>query len=366
MSTLMEFANQGYSKIDDFLDKDDCALLTLELKKLVSSGKTFKDTQSPLSEAVYGAPVFERALEQLLPNIELATGKKLLPTYAYARLYKTGEVLAPHVDRAACEISATINLGFQGESWPIFISGTELNLGVGDAAIYRGMDNEHYREEFKGEWQAQLFLHYVDANGQYSNQVNDGREYLSHTATEPLNYWFFADVLSKDACQKIIDGVEKVNATKAEIGSGPFGEVNLQIRDVNRTPLDVYKGIGATLAGMGMCANQQAWGFNITHTNQCEFLRYDKDGHYVSHVDNFATRALLKSPENRKLTVLAFLNDDFEGGQLYLQNHANKIYPPQKQGTVLVFPSFLMHGVEPVTSGVRRSIVTWLVGPAFK
>lgn len=363
---ITEFTNHGYSKICNFLDKDDCGFLTLELKKLVSSGKTTKDHQSPLSEAVYGAPVFERVLEQLLPDIESATGKKLLPTYAYARLYKNGEVLAPHIDRPACEISATINLGFQGENWSIFVSGTEFNLDIGDAVVYRGMDCEHYREEFKGEWQAQLFLHYVDAYGKYADQVNDGREFLSHTAVEPLNYWAFQDVLSKEACQKIIEGVEKVDSVKAEVGGGPFGEVNLEIRDVNRTPLDVYRGIGATLTGMGMCANQQAWKFNITHANQCEFLRYDIKGHYLAHVDNFATRVLLKSLDNRKLTVLAFLNDDFEGGKLYLQNHSEKIYPPQKLGTVLVFPSFTMHGVEHVTSGVRRSIVTWLVGPSFK
>jgi len=64
--------------------------------------------------------------------------------------------------------------------------------------------------------------------------------------------------------------------------------------------------------------------------------------------------------------VLVFLNDDFEGGRLFLQNGHEKIYPPQKAGTALVFPSFILHGVEPVTSGIRRSVVTWLVGPWFK
>jgi PKHD-type hydroxylase len=70
--------------------------------------------------------------------------------------------------------------------------------------------------------------------------------------------------------------------------------------------------------------------------------------------------------ECRKLTVLAFLNEDFEGGRLYLQIGHEKIYPPQNAGTVLVFPSFVLHGVEPVTKGIRRSVVTWLVGPWFK
>jgi PKHD-type hydroxylase len=73
-----------------------------------------------------------------------------------------------------------------------------------------------------------------------------------------------------------------------------------------------------------------------------------------------------KQEECRKLTVLAFLNDDFEGGRLFLQVGHEKMYPIQKAGTVLVFPSFILHGVEPVVKGIRRSIVTWMVGPWFK
>ncbi len=43
-----------------------------------------------------------------------------------------------------------------------------------------------------------------------------------------------------------------------------------------------------------------------------------------------------------------------------------RMYPQQTPGTVLVFPSFMPHGVEPVTKGVRYSVVTWMVGPYFK
>lgn len=32
----------------------------------------------------------------------------------------------------------------------------------------------------------------------------------------------------------------------------------------------------------------------------------------------------------------------------------------------IVFPSFMPHGVEPVTKGIRYSVVTWMVGPYFK
>jgi PKHD-type hydroxylase len=117
------------------------------------------------------------------------------------------------------------------------------------------------------------------------------------------------------------------------------------------------------MAGMALEANRQAWKFDVSHANQCDYLIYDIDGHYHAHTDTFIDPT---QTECRKLTILAFLNDDFEGGRLFLQTGHDRIYPPQDAGTVLVFPSFVLHGVEPVTKGIRRSVVTWLVGPWFK
>jgi PKHD-type hydroxylase len=126
--------------------------------------------------------------------------------------------------------------------------------------------------------------------------------------------------------------------------------------------LPVYKDIGGRLAAAGFDANNQAWKFNITHANQAEFLKYPANGRYTAHMDTF----LNPNVECRKLTVLAFLNDDFEGGKFFIQDSHEKYYPPQSKGTVIVFPSFLPHGVEDITSGVRYSVVCWLVGPFFK
>ena len=89
---------------------------------------------------------------------------------------------------------------------------------------------------------------------------------------------------------------------------------------------------------------------------------YDVNGKYEAHVDTFHQL----SNETRKLTCLAILNDDFEGGKFYIMNSHEKIYPPQEKGDIIVFPSFMVHGVEPVTKGKRFTVVTWLVGPYFK
>jgi predicted 2-oxoglutarate/Fe(II)-dependent dioxygenase YbiX len=336
---------QGYVHLPAFLDKDNCAQLTEELKALIAKG-----AQCPKSQVVHSAPVFDSLLEQLLPNFEYASGKRLLPTYAYARLYAPGEELAIHTDRPACEISATLTIGFDGNVWPIFmgdkggINASKIEMGVGDAVLYRGMDTHHWREPYKeGQWQAQVFLHYAEPD---------------------YTFWHFSDAMTPESCRKLIESLEaQTQGEAAEIGMDGKGLIDKEIRDVKRVGLPSYRGIGATMLGMGMAANQQAWKFDVTHSNQTDYLKYDEAGHYHAHVDTFMKPG---DPECRKLTVLMFLNDDFEGGRLFIQNGQHKIYPPQAAGTALVFPSFLVHGVEPVTKGIRRSVVTWLVGPWFK
>lgn len=371
---LSAFTINKYVHLDGFLDKDSCAQLANELKMLVTQKATHKDDQCPLSEAIHGAPVFDSLLEQLVPNFEVACGKKLYPTYAYARLYQPGEELAIHTDRPSCEISATLTLGYEGDIWPIYMGhnedksdATEVKLEVGDAVLYRGCDVYHWREKYtQGKWLAQVFLHYVDADGPYAEHKYDKRGRLAHHKENVSSHQWIAisDAFPPEACKKLIDSCEaQTKGEKAQIGSGDMGVINTDIRDVNRVSLPVYRGIGATMAGIGLLSNKQYWNFDITHANQCDYLRYDENGHYQPHVDTFIQPGNM---ETRKLTVLAFLNDDFEGGKLFIQDGHERYYPPQDPGTVIIFPSFLTHGVEPVTKGVRRSIVTWLVGPWFK
>jgi len=362
----LQFNDVGYVHLKDFLDKDSCKDLVFELKRIVKEGLTSFDAQCKLSEAIHSAPIFDNLLEVLLPNFEYVSGKKLLPTYSYARLYKNNEILEPHKDRPACEISATITLGFDKKSWPIFVEGKEFILDVGDALLYKGQEKTHWREKFEGEWQAQVFLHYVDAEGKYTDQKYDGRKNLSHKINKILTYWHFPSAFTELSCEKIIKSCEDNELTKAYVGYNNNPVLDLKIRDVNKVQLPVYRGVGATLTGMGISANNQGWQFNITHSNQCEFLQYTKDGHYLEHVDNMLTYGQENITDARKLTVLVFLNDDFEGGKFFLKNESEKIYPPQKAGDVIVFPSFILHGVEPVLNGKRRTIVTWLVGPSFK
>jgi len=141
------------------------------------------DPQAPNTPSFYGDTLMESLLELLCPVVEQMTGLRLYPTYSYFRVYKKGDVLTPHCDRPACEISMTVTLGFEAPSpWPICLAygdkGTEAELDRGDAIIYRGCEVKHWREEFTGEHQAQVFLHYVDQDGPHAEWKFDKRPML--------------------------------------------------------------------------------------------------------------------------------------------------------------------------------------------
>jgi PKHD-type hydroxylase len=72
---------------------------------------------------------------------------------------------------------------------------------------------------------------------------------------------------------------------------------------------------------------------------------------------------------NRKLSFSVQLSDDAEyiGGDLrfhYIKNQPE--VAPREKGTVVFFPSWIVHDVTPVTQGTRRSLVGWVNGPNFK
>jgi hypothetical protein len=178
----------GYVVLPDLITQADAEQLTAKLREYIEQTHAQPDPLCPKSQAVHGMPASDELLEMLTPVISKASGKNLIPTYSYARMYVNGETLPKHTDRPACQYSVTLCLGMDGDPWPIFIAKTEedvggsVSLNAGDGVLYLGMDMHHWREPFEGQWQAQVFLHWVDADGPHADQKYDGRIALSHHA----------------------------------------------------------------------------------------------------------------------------------------------------------------------------------------
>ena len=174
------FEKNGYVVLQNSLSAQQCNQLVEHMFNLHKEGKLVQDDQCPMSDAIYGDPIFDNIMQNFAKPIGDAVGRTLLPTYTYARIYRPGEILKKHKDRPSCEISATLTLGFDAKSvWPIFFDEEKcipVSLEVGELAVYKGCDILHWRTPFKGNWHVQVFLHYVDANGPHKDHYKDGRQ----------------------------------------------------------------------------------------------------------------------------------------------------------------------------------------------
>ena len=122
--------------------------------------------------------------------------------------------------------------------------------------------------------------------------------------------------------------------------------------------------IAATLHYYATEANKH-WNFDISGgVNEIQFTHYAPGGKYEWHHD-----VDWRCPtHDRKLSVVVQLSDNYEGGDFHFKAPADdlplELFRPR--GSVLVFPSFFEHKVNPVIEGERYSLVTWVHGPKYR
>jgi alkylated DNA repair dioxygenase AlkB len=183
-ATALQFSRRKYVVLPSLLEQHHAASLYAYTLLLLRAFKWTGDQQLPDTPAQYADPQMEELLLNLLPRIEDASGLRLYPSYSYLRVYKRGDVLAMHLDRPACEISVSVNLGYKADApWPLWIEGpvgvTSVEMEPGSALLYRGAECAHWRDRFSGEHSAQVMLHYVDQNGPHADWKFDKRTDLA-------------------------------------------------------------------------------------------------------------------------------------------------------------------------------------------
>jgi len=179
----------------------------------------------------------------------------------------------------------------------------------------------------------------------------------------------------KETCERIVSLASLIPENEAVVGSADINSrLDVQIRRSKIRWLSAampdFKDLCLDIEDMFKEANRRAFGAELWHIHEIQFTKYDStdEGFYNWHND-----VLWESPNcaHRKLSMSIQLSDplDYEGGNLEIQ----PLYldPPEpttlrKQGNVIVFPSFLMHRVTPVTKGTRYSLVAWMEGPKWK
>jgi len=239
-------------------------------------------------------------------------------------------------------------------------------------------------------------------------------------------YWSFPGVLDKEFCDYVIseglkqslqDGEtggqkQKKDNTTVSLEDRSWQEVksnkikNVHVRDSKVSWLN-DKYIFDTVFSYIKAANQNAgWNYDILGCEKAQFTTYNAPGGfygwhndggschysvYKRHIpgvtDTFVDESLKKVKSGytmnndligsvRKLSVTISLTDSntYEGGNLKfdlgenadVENRFIECTEIRPQGSIIVFPSYNLHQVTPVTKGTRYSLVIWYYGRPFR
>lgn len=178
------------------------------------------------------------------------------------------------------------------------------------------------------------------------------------------NYFFFRKYFNDEQ----IDEIKEIAKNYKVIDGNVSGFVNKSYRSsqIRWLPLNYEtQPIYDKLVKLAKKANKEMWKFHITNMkDELQFTEYndEDEGHYDWHMDFGGKRS-----STRKLSMVVQLTDpeEYEGGRLQFMMNRDIIDAPIEKGTVIFFPSYLMHRVTKVEKGKRNSLVCWFHGPPF-
>lgn len=181
-------------------------------------------------------------------------------------------------------------------------------------------------------------------------------------------HYIWDNIISKSECELIIDDCKKGVEEIGTIVENVNGTTLSDHRKTNVRWVDKSKLITKLIYGFVHEANDLFFHYDITSYEQMQFGEYVVGDYYKYHKDTVYVSGEDVLP-CRKLSVSVLLSDpkDYEGGEFVMYNGDKEpLKPLKEQGSVIVFDSRDFHKVEPVTSGVRYSLVMWATGPLFK
>ena len=180
--------------------------------------------------------------------------------------------------------------------------------------------------------------------------------------------WIALDkIFTNQELNEIVTQADQVKKVSSTVGSGAVSDY--RVCDIAWLESDEIESdfdwIYATLADAISQANNEHFQFDLTYLTALQYTVYNGNDHsnYQKHLD------VGRQFPNRKLSFSVQLSDDAEytGGDLrfhYIKNQPE--VAPREKGTVVFFPSWIVHDVTPVIQGTRRSLVGWVNGPNFK
>ena len=184
------------------------------------------------------------------------------------------------------------------------------------------------------------------------------------TNLDQTNYYWFEKGFTSEEVDKIVRESEQYSFEKATT----VGDNRDLVRKsrIKWLPYDgIWEWVIDRLSNQVQEANNSIWKFDLSCIlDNIQYTEYEGNGgHYDWHLD-IGPGGI----SHRKVSIVVQLSDpsEYQGGVLQIKNGTNEFDVPLGKGNVVIFPSFLLHRVTPLTSGNRKSLVLWVGGGHYK
>lgn len=200
----------------------------------------------------------------------------------------------------------------------------------------------------------------------YNKMKINNNIYKHNQITE---YWVTVpNLFNNNQINKIVELCEQSEQEPASIINGKDFDIrksNVSYHNLNEQNSWIFDNINYAIEEL----NNHFYNFEIYGYDAFQYTKYlsSENGKYNYHTDTvFGKNKPITMTNTRKLSAVVLLSEpeeDFTGGEFEIFLHGKV---PMQKGQLILFPSFMVHKVNEVTSGERKSLVVWVEGPKFK
>lgn len=177
-----------------------------------------------------------------------------------------------------------------------------------------------------------------------------------------------AKLLTEAQCQTIIDNCEATFRLKSgRIEDGSLRDELRRSEITWLTPEGQHRWLFDKIRDCVNAVNSDWFRYELFGFEGVQFTKYSyiagRGDYYSSHVDTLASDGTVRK---LSFTVQLSASDSYDGGDVVLyRSLIDSMTLSRAIGSISFFPSYTIHEVQPVTRGVRYSLVGWGRGPAF-
>ena len=345
--------------------------------------RNFRQDEAGLQSCLM-QPLLEKAGLTLQSRMESQLKIRLAPTWHRATYWKRGQSLRPHLNGAACEITAIVRIASASERvWPINLD--EAIIEEDKVFVYRATELVMSRPPLEKEWELVGEFHFVDMHGPNFPSVAYDKskhhpvplKWKDHAKTNAITkksapptpscevndpvLISYRETVSAETCDAIISALEDGTVNWSTI-STPHDSCQWSSGISKHPELDqaLFKAFNRVLLGYKQKVE------NIDNDSRNEISIRDDEGYVTYRLredDRVGTQVYQSMEKNtiqasRLMSAILFLNDDFEGGEHHFPLQDTVIKP--RCGTMVFFPSTYTHPhrVDRVTKGTSYYVMT--------